>query len=250
MPAKKERVLVMSIRTVVTGILTAATVIGVVAAFFMALTGDPYLGLFGYMIGSGSGLVGAAALALRTWGRPMKEAVAMIVGGAAVGAVVIFGSMHAAFSIADSRREANNAKQQEEYAKAYREAKAYRFEGVRYEPLKNKLVARASEKNGLASRSVFVVPVGNEFVLIIDGPDAYAFDSGTSTRVNFDGVDPEGENIAAGKFAFRGKNYSIEAMNHVDMEYGRDAGGEAPYVNPKLVDAIAPMPKIRAGKLP
>ena len=233
----------MTKKNIIAYVLATAAAIGVSISFLMILSGDPYLGLFGYIIGSYSGIVAATALLLWVWGKPPTQAISVFLGGIIAGAALIFGGMHGLFSIAESRRDAKNARQESEYAKAYFEAKGYRFEGVKYDPQKNKLVTESSQEEGPSSLGVLVVPVGGELLLIVDRRDAYGFDGISSERVDYRGADAEGMSLAAGSFIFRGKNYSIGALNNGDWEYGRDAGGNPPYLNPKLIDAIAPAPR-------
>jgi hypothetical protein len=233
----------MTKKKIVAYVLAAIAAIGVIASFLMILPGDPYSGLFGYAIGAYSGIVGAIALLFWVWGRPLAQAIPIFIGGTIAGAALIFGGMHGLFSMADERRAAKNARQLTESAKAYLEAKGYRFERVKYDPQKNKLVTEPSAVEGPSSQSVLVMPVGGELLLIVDGRDSYGFDGVSSERVNYHGADPEGMYLAAGSFTFRGKIYSIDAMTNADLEYGRDAGGDPPYLNPKLVDAIAPAPR-------
>ena len=233
----------MKKKTTLAGTLTAIALIGICAAFVMMMTGDPYTGFFGLFTNYGSAIVGAAALIAWAWGRPFSYAATILMGGAITGIGLIFGSMMLANWLVDTQREARNAKQEEEMARVYRSARAYYYQNVTYEPRKNKIVARAPVASNLFAHPVFIIPFGEAFVLIIEATDAWAFDGKTSTPVDFDGSVENGTTITPGKFTFQGKRYSTDKIEFSDLNYGYDHGGSGKFVNPTLLDAIAPAPE-------
>ncbi len=209
---------------------------------------DPYLGFKGYFLICASAVISTAALLAWAWGRPLSQAVAILVGGTILSVGLFFASTNLTVWIADSRRDAHHAKQDEEYAKLYRSARAYYFENVTYDPQKNKMLTRVPREPWPSEHPVIVVPFGAAFILILQESNAWAFDGNTSTRVEFSGAISDGTTVTPGSFTFQGKRYSIEQIRFADMAYGRDHSGNGIFINPTLVDTIAPAPEIRQGK--
>jgi hypothetical protein len=210
-------------------------------ATLMLSSGDPYFALFGYfMLVSAIVIFGTLTLLAWAWGRPAHEASMILIGGAVVAVALYFGALAGTQWIATGRKDAKEATWRAIEAKDYRSAHIYSYFNSTYNPQANKIRRRSPTETNLASESVIVIPFGNDFALVLQGRNAWAFDGNSSSSVQFDRGGQDADSVSVGHFIFRNRRYETKAISNGANYEGYDQGGDGELKNPPLLDAIAP----------
>ncbi|MCB1625470.1 MAG: hypothetical protein KDI32_12840 [Pseudomonadales bacterium] len=224
-----------------TASLALLAMLGLLVAFFGALTGDAYKIFAAIAIGMASLGVGIAAILSWVWSMPWRRAMPLVAVGTVLLTSVCWGAVQWIGATDAARRIERQAAAERETARQYLHAPAYSFTDVDYDPRANRLIARRPNDNGTFSNMIFVVPFSDEVVLIVqDNAPTYLFDGKSSSRVVYDGHIEQVTDLTAGHFVYHGKRYA-----HPDLRYDIESGDSAAHSDgalklPRLVAQIAP----------
>lgn len=229
--------------TVIALVLTGVAAFGIGVAAVIAFSGDAYVALIATFVLHASLVAAVASLPFWAWGRSGLQAGLIIVFGVLGILAIYFGGLAGIGGLYDIGRERNQRQRNEVAEKEYLAGKAFSFINVSYDADKSQLI-RTGPASGEILNTAVVIPFGDAYLLILIDSSAYVFDGAISTRVDFTGkVVQNGTAVTAGTFSFRQKNYAIDdiGVDWAEVKTGREKGGDKYGLNPKLVDAIAPV---------